>query len=240
MPEPELVADWSETLGPAAWDVYACGVPYPWFFNQVAGAVRAGRPIRPGEGPLAEITTAEQLARDLQAAKDALALAERIGHPRLVTESRVILAYLEILSTLPEITALLAKVRATEALSAEEQSRLEELAGRVEKAGQTLEKSLWEWARVVNPDVDKNPPSRFVDTVRVCRQTADAIAEAAKPPEHAENLLMKYRPWHGQANLDDSWPRHSGRLQAQIGLSLPHGLTEGKRRITLGVARAGK
>lgn len=180
MPEPELVADWSETLGPAAWDVYACGVPYPWFFNQVAGAVRAGRPIRPGEGPLAEITTAEQLARDLQAAKDALALAERIGHPRLVTESRVILAYLEILSTLPEITALLAKVRATEALSAEEQSRLEELAGRVEKAGQTLEKSLWEWARVVNPDVDKNPPSRFVDTVRVCRQTADAIAEAAK------------------------------------------------------------
>ncbi|MCS7239086.1 MAG: hypothetical protein NZ899_12580 [Thermoguttaceae bacterium] len=178
--QPELVADWSERLGPVSWDVYACGIPYPWFFGRVAGEVRAGRPIRPGQGPLAEIPTAERLAQDKKSAQEALALAHKIGHPQLINESQVILSYVEILAALPEITALLNKVRNKEPLSQEKTERLKELSQQVEEAGARLQEALWSWARTCHPDVDKKPPSRFVDTVDVCRQTASATVEAIK------------------------------------------------------------
>lgn len=180
IPEAELVGEWSEKLSPVSWDVYACGIPYPWFFNQVAPEVRAGRPIRPGQGPLAEIPTAERLAQDRTAASQALTIARKIGHPMLLAESEVILAYMEILEALPEITTVMGKAKKKEPLSPEEADRLRTLSLQVEKAGARLEKALWEWARTCRPDVDKKPPQRFVDTVDVCRQTVAAIVEAVK------------------------------------------------------------
>lgn len=179
MADPEAVGEWSEILGPVAWDVYACGIPYPWFFGRVVQLIRGGTAVRPGEGPLSEINSGEQLADDLARAEKALGLARKMGHPKLIAESSVIVAYMEILSSLPEISEHLARVKKGQtALTAEERARLTALADRVKKAGGQLREALWAWARLCDPQVDKNPPPRFVDTVQVCEETADGIAEA--------------------------------------------------------------
>jgi hypothetical protein len=177
IPRPELVGQWSELLGPVSWDVYACGIPYPWFFGSLAQQVRARRAIQPGEGPLAEIPSSAQLAEDLSRAKQALLLAEEIGHPKLIAESRVILAYMQVLSSLPELSLLLQKSKAGEKLSQEDRTKLEKIQSQIAGAGDALKTELWNWARQCDPQVDKRTPPRFLDTVQVCEETVKTVVE---------------------------------------------------------------
>ncbi len=137
--DPEAVGEWSEILGPVAWDVYACWNSVSVVFGRVVQLIRGGTAVRPGEGPLSEINSGEQLADDLARAEKALGLARKMGHPKLIAESSVIVAYMEILSSLPEISEHLARVKKGQtALTAEERARLTALADRVKKAGGQL------------------------------------------------------------------------------------------------------
>jgi hypothetical protein len=126
---------------------------------------------------LAEIPSSAQLAEDLSRAKQALLLAEEIGHPKLIAESRVILAYMQVLSSLPELSLLLQKSKAGEKLSQEDRTKLEKIQSQIAGAGDALKTELWNWARQCDPQVDKRTPPRFLDTVQVCEETVKTVVE---------------------------------------------------------------
>jgi hypothetical protein len=175
--QPELVGQWSEILGPVSWDIYACGIPYPWFFGSLTQQVQSRRIIRPGEGRLAEIASPEQLLHDLEQAKKALEIAEQIGHPKLLAESEVILAYMQVLSALPELSLLLQKAKGVEKLAEADREKLKELQNQLAIARNTLKDALWRWARHCDPQVERRPPPRFLDTVEVCENTVKSLVE---------------------------------------------------------------
>ena len=94
--QPELFAEWAETLGPVAWDVYGSewplgmrrGTPGP-----VSELLRKGELPELGEvlwgvypAPWGDIHSPEQLADDLQAAMRALDLAAELGEPQSSTK----------------------------------------------------------------------------------------------------------------------------------------------------------
>jgi hypothetical protein len=178
--KPDLVAEWSETIGPASWDVYACGVPYPWFFGGIGRLLRERKVIKPGEGPLAEIPTDEHLQNDIARAERALKIAEQINDERLIAESTIILGYLKILSTLPEISSAVARIDKGGELTSGEKERVATLIKQVKESTQLIKQSLWDWIKKCDPSFATHPPQRFIDTVNFIERNANEITEAVK------------------------------------------------------------
>lgn len=175
---PDLVAEWSETLGSVSWDVYASGVPYPWFFNMLGKWLREQKAVQFGEGPLREIVSQQRLEQDIAQAQRAFEIARQIGDEGLTSESRVILGYLRLLAVLPEISAALAKAGRGEQLTEAENQRLAQCLAQVREAAQEVQEALWTWAKQCDPSAANQPPQRFVDTVKVVEQTANEIVKA--------------------------------------------------------------
>ncbi|NLE62066.1 MAG: hypothetical protein GX616_27230, partial [Planctomycetes bacterium] len=110
MKEPEKFAEWSDTLGPVAWDVYGSEWPagekrkVP---GKVADLLKQGK--LPDLGyvlwdvyatPWGDIKTAGQLDRDVAQAEQAVRLARELGEETLIQESLVVQGYINSLKAL--------------------------------------------------------------------------------------------------------------------------------------------
>lgn len=116
MKDPDLFAEWAETLGPVTWDVYGSDWPSGEQRSTPAPvAVRLGKGELPELGvdlwgvyfsPWGDIRTAAQLADDVARAGKAMRLAERLGVPGLREESRVVQGYIQSLAALWQLKAI--------------------------------------------------------------------------------------------------------------------------------------
>ncbi|MGC9319551.1 MAG: glycoside hydrolase family 20 zincin-like fold domain-containing protein [Armatimonadota bacterium] len=114
--QPEAFAEWAETLGPVAWDVYGSewpvgvrrGHPGPVSELLMAGELPALGEIKWGvfPAPWGEIQSAEELSSHLRDADAAMVLARRVGDPRVVQETRVIHGYVQALAALHTLKTL--------------------------------------------------------------------------------------------------------------------------------------
>lgn len=110
MKDPDKFAEWSDTLGPVAWDVYGSEWPagekrkVP---GKVADLLKQGK--LPDLGyvlwdvyatPWGDIKTAEQLDRDVAQAEQAVRLARELGEETLIQESLVVQGYINSLKAL--------------------------------------------------------------------------------------------------------------------------------------------
>ena len=154
---PDLFAQWTETLGPVAWDVY--GSEWP-------AGMRRGRPGPVSEtlpqgklpelsailwgvypAPWGEIRSPERLAADVAAAGRALDIARQIGEPEFIHETRVVQGYVEALAALHALKLLAPEgevARADRDEAAREARRYMGALGRSAEA-------LRAWARAVDP-----------------------------------------------------------------------------------------
>ncbi|MGD9497247.1 MAG: hypothetical protein AB7Y46_13190 [Armatimonadota bacterium] len=113
---PELFAEWAETLGPVAWDVY--GSEWPVGMRRghpgpVSELLRKGELPELGEvlwgiypAPWGEIRSPEHLQEDLLAATRALELAGELDEPQFLYETRVVHGYVESLAALHALKLL--------------------------------------------------------------------------------------------------------------------------------------
>lgn len=154
---PELFAEWAETLGPVAWDVYGSQWPGGMRHNNpgpVSELLRKGELPELGEvlwgvypAPWGDIRSPEQLADDLEAATRALDLAGDLGEPQFLYETRVVHGYIEALAALHALKLLAPEgtIAPTDREAATEQFR------RYATALRRSAEALPRWARAVDP-----------------------------------------------------------------------------------------
>lgn len=173
--DPEKAADWAVMLGPVGWDVYGSGIPYPWFFNRAANAIKARNRPEPGKTMFRYFPTAEHVERNLAVCDEAMKLAEALGDPAVLAETRVIRGYVRMVKSIHAIgTAAAGKKELDEAGTKAVQAAKDELTAAAEETARNLEA----WRQAVAPD-DRAP--RFADTVDVTRRTAADVAASLAP-----------------------------------------------------------
>ena len=113
---PERFAEWSETLGPVAWDVYASDWPggqQRTVSPPVARQLREGTLPHLGyvlwdayRTPFGGIATEKQLNLDVEAAEKAVRIARQMGDEEWIQESLVVQGYIRSLKALWELRGL--------------------------------------------------------------------------------------------------------------------------------------
>jgi hypothetical protein len=98
----------------------------------------------------------------------------------LIAESTIILGYLKILSTLPEISSAVARIDKGGELTSGEKERVATLIKQVKESTQLIKQSLWDWIKKCDPSFATHPPQRFIDTVNFIERNANEITEAVK------------------------------------------------------------
>lgn len=106
--QPEVVADWAVLLGPIGWDVYGSRIPYSAFFGGAAQAVKRRSAPTWGKGMWRYFPDAAHLAEDRATCARALQLAEQVGAPELLAETKVIGGYLDMLEAVSRLGSTLA------------------------------------------------------------------------------------------------------------------------------------
>lgn len=115
LPNPELFADWCETMGPVSWDVYGSEYPRGILRNgrcgPIATALKNGTLPSLGAGglfpaPWGDIKTVAQFNDDVAAATKGLQIAMRMGVPEFYYESLVVHGYITALRALYELKFL--------------------------------------------------------------------------------------------------------------------------------------
>jgi len=117
MEDPGKFADWSETLGPVAWDVYGSEWPSGEMRNTPAPVVERLRGGNLGalgtnlwgiyRSPWGDIKTVEQLNTDVAQADRAMKLARELGDQAIIQESLVVQGYIRSLKALYELREII-------------------------------------------------------------------------------------------------------------------------------------
>ncbi len=167
--DPEKAADWAVMLGPVGWDVYGARVPYSWFFGAAAKSLAGGNVPSLGGGPYRYMPDEEHIASDLQTCAEATKLAQEVGDPALIAETRVIEGYVKMLKTIHQLGDAIGKKK--ELADEEKQTVTEQMAALDAATNQTTE-GLRAWQQAAAPD---SSPSRLEDTIQVTEQTCADI-----------------------------------------------------------------
>ena len=173
--DPDAAAEWAVLLGPVGWDVYGSGIPYPHFFGHVAEMVSKHWTPKLGEGMFRYFPTVEHIDKDLTACRTAMEIAQRLDAPLLISETRVIQGYVEMVKEIYGIArALSAKTPPT----ASEKLELAKAATRLADACTQTTTGLRQWERAIGHAFWKD---RYHDTLNVTEQTALAVGDALAP-----------------------------------------------------------
>ncbi len=177
MADPDRAADWAVMLGPVGWDVYGSRVPFSQFFGQAARLIKnRKRPSWVGEqGMFRHFPTIERMDEDLAVCQKALALAEQLGDPALIAETRTIEGYVRMIKS---IFILSNAVAGKKKLDAAEAKVVQATFDELRAACKYTTDALGDWKNAVAPDC--NAP-RVADTVDVTRQTVTDIGKALLP-----------------------------------------------------------
>ena len=115
--DPQKFADWSDALGPVAWDVYGSEWPSGEVRNTpppVAERLRGGKLGGLGtnlwgvyRSPWGDIKTVQQLNTDVAQADRAMALARELGGEGILQESLVVQGYIRSLKALYELREII-------------------------------------------------------------------------------------------------------------------------------------
>lgn len=174
--KPEAVVRLVSLVAPAAWDVYASRVPYPWLFGALSRELSKHRAFRFGNGPLHEIKSRDELLRHQANVRRAVPLALATGDAELVAETRAIGDYLRLLETLQQVSEVFAAIKPDSKPTEDQKRTLTRLMSRLDELGSQLSRHLNAWADAV-AGPDSKPPGRFRDTVDSIQATVTSVGE---------------------------------------------------------------
>ena len=187
----EAVAEWAELVGPVGWDLYGAGhaaIPFIDVLLSGARQVSEKTPPQLGQGLWRYFPTTQHLAHDLEAAKKAVAIAERLQAPPLLAEARVIQGYATLVLDIYEIGSLVSRSKAPDAsVLPLLQRAMDELAG----AGSQVVTSIQDWAQT-NGQTISTP--RGVNTLRATEEAVAIVRKALAPFGIRDTLEQSPKP----------------------------------------------
>jgi len=173
---PDETADWAVMLGRVSWELYGARLVESYFFKDRIGAMVAARAKLPfGKGLFKYIADEQQLRNNLETCRQALNIAEGIGSPAMVAETKVILTYYQMLTEISGICVLLADHAQ---IAAAEQMQLQQHMNRLVIAGTLNSEALFDWERAVQVG---SGGTRMRDGVQATDNILRSVAKALKP-----------------------------------------------------------
>ncbi len=173
--DPEAAADWAMMLGPVGWDVYGSRIPAHNFFGRAASLVaNRVRPKLGKKGMFRYFPTAARIDQDLAICDRAMALAQRVGDPHMILETRVIRGYVQMIKSIYEICTRVSRSKLPPyPVRVELQQQLNALL----LAAADISDALKQWELLCG-DGKRIGGSRLVDTIDVTQKTAADIADS--------------------------------------------------------------
>jgi hypothetical protein len=158
--DPQKFAEWSETCGPVAWDIYGSEFPAGEnrkFPGKLAELLKTGKLPEFGEVlwevfpiPWGDIKNVEQLNQDVVNADRAVQLARELGVPEYIQESLIVQGYIRTLKALSELKSLVKSGAVAEADRPAARKQFAAYVAGLDQAG----KALADWEQSV-PDSPK-------------------------------------------------------------------------------------
>ena len=177
IPHPETAADWAVMLGPVSWDIYGARLIERYFFHPSTIEAMVAARVEPafGQGLFRYIPDWDHLRRNLATCRAALRLAEQVGSPAMLAESKAILTYYEMLEQLCRMCTVLAR---RGLLGDPELGELQDALNRFTLAGGLNVEALCDWERAVRVGAGSG---RFRECVESTEGTVCAAARALVP-----------------------------------------------------------
>jgi hypothetical protein len=184
--DPDAFAEWSETIGPLAWDVYGSDWPAAELRRSqmpVVQALRKGKLPELGEvrggvwrSPWGEFKSPQQLAYAVAQAQRAVALAREIGSEEVVQESLAIEGYARALCSLWELRSL---VRPDGVAEENREQAREHFVTFIESCEQAAA-AVRSWAQLVAPEMNPGRDSRYWQIVQALERAARDMGALAR------------------------------------------------------------
>jgi len=175
---PELFAEWSEAIGPVAWDLY--GSEWPAGERRRSGtpvveALRKGKLPELGTirgdvypHPWGQFRSEQQIRNGMANARRALGLAQRMGRPEIIEESRVIVGYIRSLAALYELREIVG----LDGVAPENRRQVTVAFQEYIDACQQAESSLRAWSKLIAPEIEAAAGGRYWQIADVLERTA--------------------------------------------------------------------
>jgi len=172
----DRVAEWALKLGAAGWDIYGARLVERYFFRsaRIKQAILSRAAPAFGDGMLRYIPDLAYLQRNAAECRDAVRLADQVGAPGMVAESRVIESYYRMLESIVTIQTLLS---GNPSISLAVRRQLQDAANALAVAGAGNVMALRDWERAVRVGAGGG---RFMDSLK---SSGDTVAVAVKALE---------------------------------------------------------
>ena len=149
--DPEKAADWAMLIGRLGWDVYGSKIPQQQF------SLLAGRMIQQRQPPawlgsngmFRHFRSVAEIDADLADCRQALHLAERLGRPAMVHETKVIGGYIRMVKAIRQIATVVSGKKPLDG-AAQRTARTE--LGTLRSACDEVTANLKAWKAVVAPE----------------------------------------------------------------------------------------
>jgi len=177
--DPDAVAQWADLLGPVGWDVYGADVVEPYFNRShkkwIGNMVINRRSPELGKGMFKYFPTEEHIEHDLAACEKALTIADSIGSPEIIQETKVIQGYVRMLK---EIYSIANQVSMLKNPTYEQRLDLQKAMTRLASAGLQARNELRNWQDLmVERHNTKHLSRRGNATVRYIDETVSGFAD---------------------------------------------------------------
>jgi len=176
--DPEAVGEWSELLGPVAWDVYDSGYPECYTQGLAAKMVRERqRPVL-GEGMFRYYRNGGAFDEKIATCRKALAIAKELGKPELTTEALAIMSYVKMVR---HIYLIANGLSSGDLSDKEDEKTLHKNVEELMRAADENVAAIRAWRSVLGPKPWHRRVQCAIDaTVTTVREVAKAVVQLLK------------------------------------------------------------
>lgn len=171
--DPEVFAQWTETLGPAAWDLYASSFPYLESWGAPLAQIAAGKMKFPlGKSFFAAFPTVEHFDANLARCDEALKQAESLGDTQFLAETKIVRGYTQALRAIYQLSQI---VDGDEGVKPEDREAAQKWFTQADQGLEAAISNYGPWSRACQEQLGANPPERFAKTVNLMEKLAASL-----------------------------------------------------------------
>ena len=176
--DPAQFVQWTELIGPPAWDLYASNFPYLENWGKPTEKVAAGTmKLKLGTSMFAAFETEEKFAANVARCDEAMKLATALGAPEYLLETEIVRAYTQVLQA---VYALGQIVRGDQGVAPEHKDAAQKWFGQCLAALDLIVVDYPKWHEACMAGAEGKAPERFSRTAQMMDQLAAAIGELAE------------------------------------------------------------